>query len=136
MPARPDPAPAGPDPFPVLADPVRRLILERLAQGEAAAGDLVSAAQDRYTLSQPAVSLHLRVLRDAGFVSSRVDGARRVYRLEAGPPWDAAEQWLARVRPRPVSVESALDALGTEIARGRRQRRRQGQPSPGDRQAG
>ncbi len=63
--------------FDVLADPSRRRILELLRGGERPVGELVDALQ----MSQPAVSRHLRVLRDAGVVAARVDAQRRVYRL-------------------------------------------------------
>jgi DNA-binding transcriptional ArsR family regulator len=63
--------------FEVLAEPGRRRILDLLRRGERPVGDIV----DRLDVSQPAVSKHLRVLRDAGFVEARIDAQRRVYRL-------------------------------------------------------
>jgi DNA-binding transcriptional ArsR family regulator len=63
----------------VLADPTRRRILDLLRTGERPVNDLV----ERLRMSQPAVSRHLRVLRDAGLVKARADAQRRLYRLEA-----------------------------------------------------
>lgn len=119
--------------FDVIADPVRRRILELLADGPRGAGDLVEAARAEFGISQPAVSQHLRVLRDGGFVSVARDGRRLRYTLDPGPLAEL-ETWLARLRPRPAP---ALDALATEIARGARERRehreRRGRtpPAPG-----
>ena len=67
--------------FAALVEPPRRAILELLREEERSAGDIVVALG----MSQPAVSKHLRVLREAGLASARVDGARRIYRLEPGP---------------------------------------------------
>lgn len=92
------------DVFAVLAEPTRRAVLDLLADGERTAGDLASAAPG---LTQPAVSRHLRVLREAGLVDVRVEGQHRVYRLDARPLTDV-ELWLARYR-RHWSV--ALDRL-------------------------
>ncbi len=63
--------------FELLAEPNRRRILDLLRDGERPVGELV----DRLSMSQPAVSKHLRVLRDSGLVDVRVDAQRRVYRL-------------------------------------------------------
>ena len=71
--------------FDVLGDPVRRRILELLAEGEHTSGDIVAAVQREFGISQPAVSQHLRVLRESGFAISRIDGARRLYSIEATP---------------------------------------------------
>jgi DNA-binding transcriptional ArsR family regulator len=105
--------------FDVLGDPVRRRILELLADGEQPSGAVTSVIRAEFGISQPAVSQHLKVLRDHGFATVRPDGARRLYAVD-----DAAlrelDQWLDRFRrlwaPR-------LDALGTEVTRGKRQRR-------------
>lgn len=69
------------DGFTVLADPTRRRVLDALADGESDVGSLV----DRLALSQSLTSKHLRVLRDAGVVTVRIDGPRRVYRLSDRP---------------------------------------------------
>jgi DNA-binding transcriptional ArsR family regulator len=107
--------------FEVLGDPVRRRILELLAEGELSAGEIGAVIQREFTISQPAVSQHLKVLRDNGFTSVRPEGQRRLYAVN-GAALQGVDEWLDAFRrfwtPR-------LDALGTEIARGKRQRRRQ-----------
>ncbi|GAA5164032.1 ArsR/SmtB family transcription factor [Ornithinimicrobium tianjinense] len=109
------------DVFECVAEPVRRRLLEHLAaSGDLTAGTLVSLAREEFAISQPAVSQHLRVLREAGLVDVRPEGARRVYTLRTAPLTDA-EQWLASLRD---IWSQRLDALGTELARGRRDRRR------------
>lgn len=103
-------------PFAVLADDVRRRLVEVLATGEQTAGVLVELARAEFGISQPAVSQHLKVLREHGFATVRADGSRRRYALDpAGPR--AAEAALARLR---APLTQRLDALHTEIARGRR----------------
>jgi DNA-binding transcriptional ArsR family regulator len=103
----------------ILGDPVRRRIVELLSQGEAAAGEVGSIVQREFGISQPAVSQHLRVLREAGFARVRAQGTRRVYALEPAPLAEA-DAWLAAFRS---FWQPPLYALGTELARGRRQRR-------------
>jgi DNA-binding transcriptional ArsR family regulator len=102
--------------FDVLGDPVRRRILELLAGGEQAAGDVASTIQAELGLTQPAVSRHLRVLRENGFASMRAAGTRRLYALDPAGV-EGAEGWLADLRGQ---WSQRLDALETEIARGRR----------------
>ena len=103
----------------VLGDPVRRRVLELLADGETAAGDLGRVIQQEFGISQPAVSQHLRVLRESGFATVRPDGTRRLYALDPAP-LAAADAWFAEFRR---FWQPKLDALGTELARGRRERR-------------
>jgi DNA-binding transcriptional ArsR family regulator len=103
-----------------LADPVRRELVALLARGEVAAGDLA----DRFPVSRPAISRHLRVLREAGLVTARVDGRRRLYALDPRPLREL-DDWLEPYRDL---WARRLDALDTEIARGRRARRA-GDPS-------
>jgi DNA-binding transcriptional ArsR family regulator len=105
--------------FDVLGDPVRRRILELLARGDVAAGEVVEAVKREFGISQPAVSQHLRVLRENGFASVRAEGSRRLYSVDPAP-LDAAGEWIAALRR---AWEQRLDALGTELARGARQRR-------------
>jgi DNA-binding transcriptional ArsR family regulator len=105
--------------FDVLGDPVRRRILELLADGEQPAGAVGAVVQAEFGISQPAVSQHLRVLREHGFATVRADGARRLYAVDPAPLRDV-DVWLDRYRR---IWEGRLDALGTELARGRRQRR-------------
>jgi DNA-binding transcriptional ArsR family regulator len=110
---------AGVEAFDVLGDPVRRRILELLARGETAAGGVVEVVGAEFGISQPAVSQHLRVLRESGFATVRADGTRRLYSVNPGS-LDEAERWIAGLRQ---AWEQRLDALGTELARGARQRR-------------
>src|SRR3954451_23490867 len=72
--------------FDVLGDPVRRRILELLADGEHAAGAVGAVVQAEFGISQPAVSQHLRVLREHGFATVRADGPRRLYAVDPAPP--------------------------------------------------
>jgi DNA-binding transcriptional ArsR family regulator len=102
--------------FNVLGEPVRRRILELLASGERAAGDVADVVGEEFGLTQPAVSRHLRVLRESGFASVRAAGTRRLYALDAAGLEDA-ESWLADLR---AQWSQRLDALATELARGRR----------------
>jgi DNA-binding transcriptional ArsR family regulator len=104
------------DALEAIADPTRRRILELLKEGEVAAGDLCG----EFTISRPAVSRHLRVLREVGLVQSRVDGQRRVYALDARPLAEL-DAWL---EPYRRFWAQRLDALDTEIRRGRRKGRR------------
>ena len=103
----------------VLGDPVRRRILELLAAGETPAGDLGRVIQQEFGITQPAVSQHLRVLRETGFATVRPDGTRRLYALDPAP-LAAADAWFDDFRR---FWQPKLDALGTELARGRRERR-------------
>jgi DNA-binding transcriptional ArsR family regulator len=89
--------------FEVLAEPNRRLILDLLLDHERPVSELV----DALSVSQPAVSKHLRVLREAGLVRVRVDEQRRLYRLSPGPLREL-DRWLAPYR---AAWESSLDKL-------------------------
>ena len=105
--------------FDVLRDPVRRRILELLADGEHAAGEIAEVIGREFAITQAAVSQHLKVLRDSGFAFVRVDGARRIYTVDTDPMKDV-DAWLERFRR---FWEPKLDALATEVARGKRRRR-------------
>jgi DNA-binding transcriptional ArsR family regulator len=106
-------------PADALADPVRRAILERLADGEVGAGEIAAD----FPVSRPAISRHLRILREAGLVTSRVAGQHRIYRLDRRPLAEL-DTWLQRFRPfESAGPASRLDALDTEMHRGRRARR-------------
>ena len=98
-----------------LGDPTRRAVLELLRGGEQSVRELTDATE----VSQPAVSQHLRVLRDSGFATVRVDGPRRMYAV-ASAPLQQVDAWLDRFR---ALWEPRLDALATEVARGKRERR-------------
>ena len=95
----------------VLADPTRRRIVELLGSGERSAGELGA----QFAISQPGVSRHLRVLREAGLVRCRDVGRHRMYALEPGP-FAELDSWLAPFR---AAWAQRLDALETELRRGR-----------------
>jgi DNA-binding transcriptional ArsR family regulator len=105
--------------FDILGDPVRRRILELLAEGELSAGELGGVVQAEFGISQPAVSQHLKVLRDNGFATVRAEGARRLYSVDA-TPLQEVDVWLDPYRR---FWNQRLDALATELARGKRERR-------------
>lgn len=100
-----------------IADPVRREILLMLRDEPLSAGEIA----DRFAISRPAVSRHLRVLREAGLVRDTADGRRRVYALDTAPLGELTG-WLERLM-RPSGWEHRLDALETEVYRTRRERR-------------
>ena len=83
----------GMDTFTALADPTRRRIVEQLALGETSFGDLA----DQFEMSRPAVSQHLKALREAGIVTARADAQRRIYRLSDNG-LDEIDAWLNKVR--------------------------------------
>jgi DNA-binding transcriptional ArsR family regulator len=103
----------------VLGDPVRRRILELLSAGEQSSGTIATVIQDEFGITQPAVSQHLRVLRETGFTTVRPDGARRLYAVDS-TPLQEVDMWLDRFRR---FWYHHLDALATELARGKRDRR-------------
>ena len=105
--------------FDILGDPVRRRILELLADGERSSGSIASVVQVEFGISQPAVSQHLKVLRDSGFASVRAEGPRRLYAVDTAPLQEV-DVWLDPFRR---FWEQRLDALATELARGKRERR-------------
>lgn len=105
--------------FDVLGDPVRRRILELLAEGERTSGAITAAIQAEFGISQPGVSQHLRVLRENGFTSVRAEGTRRLYAVRSEPLREV-DVWLERFRRY---WNQHLDALATELARGKRARR-------------
>jgi DNA-binding transcriptional ArsR family regulator len=106
--------------FEVLGDPVRRRILELIADGERSSGTVTAAIQQEFGITQPAVSQHLRVLREAGFATVRPDGTKRMYAVRPDALQDV-DEWLDRFRR---TWRPHLDALATEVARGKRQQRR------------
>jgi DNA-binding transcriptional ArsR family regulator len=105
--------------FDVLGDPVRRRILELLAEGELTSGAISAVVQTEFGISQPAVSQHLKVLRDSGFATVRPQGARRLYAVDSAPLHEV-DAWLDPFRR---FWEQRLDSLATELARGKRERR-------------
>jgi DNA-binding transcriptional ArsR family regulator len=106
--------------FDIVGDPTRRRILQLLADGEMSAGEIAAVIHREFGISQAAVSQHLRVLRENGFATARVAGARRLYVVDASPLREV-DEWLDRFR---TMWDQPLDALATELARGRRNRRR------------
>lgn len=95
------------DTFVALADPTRRRIIESLAAGERSFGELA----EQFEMSRPAVSQHLKVLRDVGIVAARAQAQRRIYRL-SDKGLEEIDAWLARVRaywtPRLDRLEAIL----------------------------
>jgi DNA-binding transcriptional ArsR family regulator len=105
--------------FDILGDPVRRRILELLVEGEHASGEVVEVISREFGITQSAVSQQLKILRESGFATVRAEGTRRVYAVGMRPLAEV-DAWLEPFRrfwgPR-------LEALATEIARGKRTRR-------------
>jgi DNA-binding transcriptional ArsR family regulator len=96
-----------------------------LAEGEHTSGAITAVIQNEFGISQPAVSQHLRVLRDGGFAYVRADGTRRLYTLTSAALQEV-DDWLTRFRHL---WDQPLDVMETELARGRRERRaRAGNP--------
>ena len=105
--------------FEVLADSVRRRILELLGPGEMTSGEVVEVIGAEFGITQAAVSQHLKVLRESGFAKVRADAQRRLYSVDVAG-LRAVDGWIGRFR---TFWEPKLDALETEIARGKRERR-------------
>lgn len=102
------------DPFETLADPTRRRIVELLLAGEQPVGAIVAQVD----VHQSGVSRHLRVLQEAGFVTVRADGQRRIYALRP-EPFQEIDAWVARYRKL---WEARLDRFGEALERRQRQR--------------
>ena len=122
--------------FDILGDPVRRRILELIADGERSAGEITAVVQAEFGITQPAVSQQLRVLRDAGFATVRPEGTRRLYAVDATPlrevaTWieryrrywndgfDSLEQHLAEIHGKPAPVRATRRVAATKAARRR-----------------
>jgi DNA-binding transcriptional ArsR family regulator len=105
-----------------IADPVRRDILVMLREQRLPAGEIA----DRFAISRPAVSRHLRVLRESGLVRDTLVGRQRLYQLDASR-FAGLIEWLGQFA-RATGWERRLDALETEVYRTRRERRRRGTP--------
>lgn len=102
--------------FETLADPTRRRIVEALCTGERQVGDIVECAG----VHQSGVSRHLRILHEAGFVSMRPDGQRRLYSLRA-QPFRELDEWLTKYRGL---WEARLDRFGAALEKQRKSRKR------------
>ncbi len=107
--------------FDILGDPVRRRILELIQTGEMSSGAITDVIRAEFEISQPAVSQHLKVLRDNGFASVRAEGTRRLYSVDTAPLRGGRPVALERFRH---NWTPHLDALATEIARGKRERKK------------
>jgi DNA-binding transcriptional ArsR family regulator len=105
--------------FEVLSDPVRRRILELIGAGEMASGEVVHAIGTEFGITQAAVSQHLKVLRESGFALVRAEAQRRLYSVNPAG-LQAVLGWIEQFSR---FWEPKLDALATEIARGKRERR-------------
>lgn len=102
----------------LLADPTRRRIIELLSEGDLSAGEIA----EQFPIARPGVSRHLRHLREGGLVSVRRDGQHQIYHLEPAQLREV-DAWLEPIR----SIwTNRLDALGTEITRGRQPQTRAG----------
>jgi DNA-binding transcriptional ArsR family regulator len=105
-----------------IADPARREILVLLRGGPSSAGHIAAVIGDRFRISRPAVSRHLRVLRECGLVRDTLEGRHRRYDLDATRLGELTG-WLAQFAA-PSIWEQRMDALETEVHRTRRDRRR------------
>ena len=105
--------------FDVLGDPVRRRLLELLSESERSSGEMVAVVRAEFGITQAAVSQHLKVLRESGFARVRAQAQRRLYSVDAAG-LQAVDAWVGQFRG---FWEPKLDALATEIARGKRERR-------------
>ncbi|HLU63530.1 MAG TPA: metalloregulator ArsR/SmtB family transcription factor [Protaetiibacter sp.] len=122
---------SGPTPdtvFEALGEPVRRLLVQLAAGGEQTAGALVEGVQRVHPISQPSVSQHLRMLRDAGVFTVRAEGTRRYYALDPAAV-QVTRRWLEALLDPLAPLANPLDALETELARGARAARRAGSAS-------
>lgn len=117
--------------FEIIAEPNRRAILSLLILSEQSVGEI----ERQLRMTQPAVSKHLRVLRDAGFVESTVDAQRRLYRLKPGP-FQELDSWLAQFRrfwsAHVDALERYLDRIDKDlIDKDRRDKDRRDPPTAG-----
>ena len=98
-----------------IADPVRRQILELLRDQPTPAGEIAR----HFPISRPAISRHLRILRESGLVRDDLVGRRRVYTVDPAPLGEIAA-WITGFQPAPTAWSERFDALETEVARARR----------------
>jgi DNA-binding transcriptional ArsR family regulator len=108
----------------VLGDPVRRRLFELLAKGEQPAGDVGAVVEREFHITQSAVSQHLRVLRESGLARVRAQGTRRLYAVNPAA-LDEVDAWVAQCRR---FWSRKLDALDTELARGRTRTKKRRSP--------
>ena len=108
--------------FDVVGDPVRRRLIELLAEREQSAGELTLVVRNEFGISQPAVSQHLRVLRENGFATVRPDRTRRLYAI-APERFDDIDAWVDQVKRH---WQPTFDAISTEVARGKKKKKGKG----------
>ncbi len=103
--------------FDVLGDPVRRRILEMLADSERSSGEVVAVVQAEFGITQSAVSQHLKVLRESGFAGRRIEGPRRIYAVQT-EPLQQVDAWLERFRGfwRPGSTRWRWKSRAASVA--------------------
>ena len=106
--------------FVILGDPVRRRILELLAGEPLSSGQVVDSVRSEFSITQSAISQHLKILRENGFATVQADGARRIYQLDTTGLEDI-DQWLTPFRR---FWEPKFQALAKEIERGKRKRKK------------
>jgi DNA-binding transcriptional ArsR family regulator len=106
--------------FNILSDPVRRRILEHLSDQALSSGEIVEVVGEEFAITQSAVSQHLKVLRENGFATVSVDGARRIYSLDTTGLEDI-DGWLEPFRR---FWEPKFHALAKEVARGKQKRKK------------
>ena len=115
--------------FEIIAEPNRRAILSLLGSSQQSVGDI----ERQLRMSQPAVSKHLRVLRDAGFVEAKVDAQRRLYRLNPEPLREL-DAWLAQFRRfwsgHLDALERHLDRISQQPSTPRKNRKKKARPKP------
>jgi len=116
--------------FEIIAEPNRRAILSLLVASEQSVGEI----ERQLRMSQPTVSKHLRVLRDAGFVESTVDAQRRLYRLKPGP-FQQVDAWLAQFRRFWSAHIDALERHLDRMDQDRMDKDRTDPPTPTDKKA-
>lgn len=119
------------DAFAALGDPTRRRILEVISHGEQAVGAIVEELRATAPISQPAVSQHLKLLVAAGLATFRAEGTRRYYAVDP-TGFEVILGWLAHIADPLAAFGQPLDALSTEVARGKRTRRAGSQDTTGE----
>jgi len=105
--------------FQILGDPVKRKILELLADSQHSSGEVVNVIRKQFGITQPAVSQHLKILRDTGFAQVREEGTKRIYSLDVSPLKEV-DEWMSPFRN---FFDTKLMALHTEIARGKQKKK-------------
>ena len=106
--------------FNILSDPVRRRILEHLCDQSLSSGEVVEVVGEEFSITQSAISQHLKVLRENGFATVSVEGARRIYSLETNG-FENLDQWL---QPFRRFWGPKFDALAKEVSRGKQKRKK------------